>query len=91
MTAPVVISLESRRRRPQEAATCEACARSHNGGCYPHRLEALSRRLALVLDGTEGELLVSRETFTEAVTDARGVLDRITAECLPPEHERSTR
>ena len=88
MTAPV-ISLESRRRRPQEAASCEACARSHNGGCYPHRLEALSRRLTLALDSTEGELLIGRDAFEEAVIDARQVLDGITAECLGD--ERSTR
>lgn len=84
MTATIV-PLESRRRRPQEARTCEACARSHNGGCYPHRLEALSRRLTLALESTDGELLINRGSFEEAVIDARQVLDGITAECLTDE------
>lgn len=88
MTATIV-TLESRRRRAPEAATCELCARSRNGGCYPHRLEALARRLSLALESTEGELLVSRDVLAVAVTDARGVLDGITGECLTD--ERSTR
>lgn len=90
MTASVV-SLASHRQRAETTRTCRACQASRGALCYPHRLEVLAGRLAAALTDTAGELLVDRERFEAAITDALTITRGITRECLPPENETNTR
>jgi hypothetical protein len=90
MTATVISLADHRRPQAGGAGTCPACARKRDGACFPHRLDALARRLTLAADATDGELLVDREAFERAISDALTVIASITAECLSPD-ERSTR
>lgn len=79
MTTANVFPLFSRDRNPETATTCQ---------CYPHQLDRLAARLSDVLDRTERELLIDRDTFAATVTDALTVARGIAGECLP-ENERA--
>lgn len=72
MTADV-IALASRRR--DQTPTCT---------CPRHSLDALAARVRVVLDSTEGELLIPREHLADALADLVATTDR-----LLPSQERT--